>query len=800
MRLLLSWLKEFVDVDLPFNELCDVLTLAGLEVDGIDNATFSFKNVTIARVENVSSHPQADRLKVVQVFDGKTTHQVVCGDTQVKAGLIVAFAPVGATLKEPSGKTFKIRKASLRGVESTGMLCAEDELGLTREKSDGIMKLFSSAPIGEDLARFLYDPIIEISLTPNLGHAASVLGIARELSAQLNIPYRLTSTQLSNAKPSRILKRLRCQIETIEACPQYRLASIEGVKVGPSPMWMQERLTKSGINPINNVVDSINYVMLEVGHPMHAFDADCLTTETIYIQKNSNPLALTTLDNQKRHIPPDTLLIYDGPQPIAIAGVMGGESSAISSSTQNIILEAAEFNPSEIRRSTKNLSLHSDSSYRFERGIDPQGLERALDRATALICEIAGGTPSEECLVEGHAPYEPPSIHLRSFQIPRIIGIDLSQNEIKSMLKRLECTVKLTSQGDFTVTPPSYRNDISQEIDLIEEITRLYGFNNIPREPCCFSLSSTPHHPLYLVEKQLKHRLLQEGLQEWITCNLISPALSSIGLDRTLTKHHLISVLHAKSIDQSILRATLLPGMLASIKHNENHQIHDIAAFELGTIHFKEQQDTLIEKRTAGLILCGKQSPHHFSKRMKPADFYDLKGHIENLLTAFGIEHVHFTPSSHHSFHPGRQCEIHLKNASLGVMGEVHPRETLKLDIDPRKRILFAQIDIECLFKHLSGDKMFTSLPQFPGSQRDLTLTLPDSTSIDELYQAIRSAESSHLCHVELIDIFKDAERLGPDKHNITLRFTYRDDTKTIEMKQVDEDHAKITEALKSFT
>ena len=786
MRVLLSWLQEFIDLDLPLQDLDDTLTLAGLEVDAIENATFQFKGVVIGKVVACEPHPDADRLKVATVFDGKEEHTVVCGGANCRDGLIVAFAPVGAQIQE-----HKITKAKLRGVQSFGMLCSDDELMLTKKKADGIMELPEDAPIGENLATYLYDPIIEVSLTPNLGHAASILGVARELSAQLNLPYKKPDPQIKGSAKNGV----SIAIKEAKSCLQFRMRTIGGVKVGPSPSWLADRLTKSGFNTINNIVDAINYVMLELGQPMHGFDLEKLPSKKIEVKKNAKELSLKTLDSVERKVPAGTLLIYDSETPLAIAGVMGGEESAIQEGTTDIVIEAAQFDPTEVRRSMKGCNLRSDSSYRFEKGIDPIGTQIALDAVVELICQIAGGTPASDSLVEVAQEYEARSIKCRLSQIERLIGIQLSQNEVRTMLKRLEFDVKVGSDDALMVTPPSYRNDVHTEIEVIEEVARLYGFNNIERDQCRFSISSITHDPLYVMERKVRTKLAAEGLQEWITCNLISPQMAQIGLTPSLQKENLISMLHAKSVDQSILRATFLPPFLATVKHNHNQQQFDLAAFEVGTLHFKEG-DQISEKRGLAIVLSGKEHPHHFDQKPQEVNFFTLKGHVENLMIALGITAVEFRRSQLPPFHPHRQCEVVVNERVIGVMGEVHPDECAKLNLDTKKRVYFAQLDLELLMGLEVKRVNFTPLPQYPHSQRDITLTVSSEVTLESLYERITKANAPHLRNIELIDIFRDEEKVGKGKQNITLRFTYRDDEKTIEMGQVDEEHQLISTAL----
>lgn len=792
MRVLLSWLKNFVPLDMPLEELSDALTLAGFEVDAVHGASFRFKGVVIARVEKVEAHPGADRLKIALVYDGKEHHQVVCGAENCKEGIITALALPGAEIEDSACKKIQIEKTVLRGTPSFGMLCSEKELHLSNDSS-GLMLLPEGAPLGEDLAKHLYDPIIEITLTPNLGHGASILGIAREIAARFSLPYQIPERKIERELPLKF--KMQVSIKNKEDCFQYHLRKIEGITVAPSPKWLQDTLEKMGLTPVNNVVDAINYTMLEVGQPMHAFDFDTLSSSKIAIKPSTKGESLLLLNGQMQEIAEGSLLIYDDMTPIALAGVMGGKNSSITEQTKNILIEAAEFSPSKIRRSVKQNGLRSDSSFRFERGIDSEGVTKALNRAVALICSLAGGTPASESISSLAKKRVSPSLELRLDQVERILGVQLSQNEIRELLERLEFTVKIGAKKAFSVTPPSYRNDISSEIDVIEEIVRLYGFNNIPKTTISFSTSTTRHSSTYLFEQRVRNKLLHLGLQEFLTCNLISKELSSIGMGNALDEKNLVSVLHAKSSDQSVLRPSFLPTLLSSIKHNHNQQTFDIHAFEIGSLHFRVGEE-YTEKRALAIVMTGKKDPYHYENKPQNCDFFDLKGILENLFFSLGISHHAFIPSSLPSFHPGRGGELFIGTEGVGVIGEVHPRETGKIDIDPKRRVYFAQIDLQKLAFFEISQPEFVKLPAYPFSQRDITLTLDDKISLKEILSCIKTPKCPFLCDVQLIDIFKDVEKVGIGKQNVSLRFTYRDDAKTIETKDVEESHNAIYLAL----
>lgn len=779
MRVPLSWLKEFVELNLSEEALSDVLTLAGLEVDKVERTPFSFSGVVVAEVKETAPHPNADKLKVAQVFDGSETLQVVCGDPRCAAGMKVALATVGATLEDSEGKSFKIKRSKLRDVESFGMLCSGKELGLS-EDDDGILQLGKEAPVGADLSELYGDLVFEISLTPNLGHCMSMLGMGRDVAALLDQKVKRPEISIrENSEKS----SLSVKIEDSDNCHRYTAHKITGIKVGPSPDWMKSRLENAGVRSINNIVDVTNYVMLELGQPLHAFDAKKVQGQAISVQSTTSPITFETLDGEKRKIPKDILMIHDAKGPIAVAGVMGGANSEVEDQTTEIILESAYFNPSTVRRGSKALSLRSESSARFERGVDFEMVPIALDRAAALIAELSGGTVCAEKVDEVGKEHRKKKVKIHLGRTNQILGTKLSLNEVESFLKRLEMDVK--EEGEtFHVTVPSYRNDIHGEIDLIEEVARIYGYNNIKKREARVVNSPLPHTAIYLMEKEVREKLIAQGLQEFLTCDLISPKLSELCLEKQLGEKEEIKVLKPSSVDQSILRMSLLPGLLQSVKHNFDRKNRDLHAFELGRIHFKDQ-GRFKERLMAGILLTGKRRPHHWEQKAEDTDFFDLKGILENV-----IENSSYAPIRLKSFHPGKQASIHIGDIRLGVMGEVHPERLKRLDIE--ERVFFAQIDLHEWMATLKKEKKMSPLPQFPGSERDWTVTLHQDLPLGSVFDLIYAFPSKLLKNSSLLDIY-ESEKLGRNKKNVTFRFTYRDDRKTIEQPQVDKEHARLT-------
>ncbi|MCP5492569.1 MAG: phenylalanine--tRNA ligase subunit beta [Chlamydiales bacterium] len=757
MKFALSWIKEWVDLDgLAPEQIGDALTMGGAEVDKIERSPLSFSGVVVGKVLSAEQHPDADRLRVARVTDGKDEFQVVCGAPNCRAGMKTAFAMVGAVLDGG-----KIKKGKMRGVESFGMLCGADELRLGNDTS-GIMEL--DAPVGTDLSELYGDVIFEISLTPNLGHCMSVLGLARELSALLERPLKTPKIHVASTD---VKSSFGLCIEDKEQCLAYAYRVIENVKVKPSPEWIVKRLEAIGMRSINNIVDITNLVMLERGQPLHAFDADLIENSEIRIRSDQTG-AFVTLDGIKRELPQNTLMICDGKKPIAIAGIMGGANSEISETTTTILLEAAVFSPTSIRKASKALNLRTDASARFEKGIDPLGLEAALDRAAELIGGRASIIYSQT--KEPHIPLE---ITLRLSSINALLGSHLSLGDVEQILTSLCMQVRSDSNDVLTVGVPSYRRDITQEVDLIEEVGRIYGYNHLPKRQMRIAPSTIPHNPLYLLENRVRKLCQGEGLLEFITCDLIGPS----DLQFVAEQSDLLSVMHPSSIDQSILRPSLLPSMMQSVAHNFDHQNHTINAFEIGRIHPKSGEMTCLS-----ILLTGKQSPHTITPKAANVDFFDLKGHIENLFAGLDIELVSMQSHVHPLFHPGRSAKIIHGDFELGILGQIHPKLS-KADI------YFAEINLNEVLKLCpSSDKQLIPLPKYPGSQVDWTIEVPESMEIDHILKNILKQRSQLLENVFLLDLFRKV----PGSKAATFRFSYRHANKTLSAEAIEREHTRL--------
>ncbi len=789
MKVPLSWLKEYIDLPFPPIQIAKMLTLAGLEVDSVETVAPSFKKVIVGKVTEVQKHPNADKLCIAMVTDGVETHQVVCGAPNCRTGLKTAFAVVGATLYDEEGKEMKVKRSKIRGVDSAGMLCSAKELRLGDEHN-GIIEFAEHIQEGTDVAEIYSDTVFEISLTPNLTHCGCVVGIVRELAAATGAQVRYPTIKVEEDAALNIPDLTKVTILDTVRCPRYACRVVKNVAIGPSPEWLQNRLTASGIRPINNVVDITNYVFLELGHPLHAFDYDKLEGRQIVVRDAQAGESILTLDNKERVLTGDDLLISDLSSGVAIAGVMGGLHSVVTNETRDILLESAYFLPTAIRKTSKRLGLMTDASHRFERGADPNGVLQALDRTAMLIQKIAGGQVATGVIEVKDREFHEKIVSFRLSRANKLLGTHFGISEIESFLQRLSLPYQYDGRDHFKVTVPTYRGDINAEVDLIEEIVRIYGYDNISKPKSYYHSSDLPDSSIFTFEREVRLRLISEGLQEFVTCDLIGPTSLDVLLGKNAPlEQGSIKVLNPVSVEQSILRTSLLPGLLQLVKYNYDHQNQDISGFEIGRVHFKKG-DQYRELSLVAIVLTGKNRPHSWKNKPHENDFYDLKGIVENLLDEIGIEVYSFKNNQLGNLHTGRQASIYVGSSEIGSLGEVHPAIMRRLDVP--QRILFAEIDLHELIRSRKGTPVMQPLPIYPSSERDWTIKLKDTLTIDKALTAIRSIPSELLEEVALLDVYRN-EKLGPEFQNVTFHFVYRDKQKTVSQEGVDAEHVRIT-------
>ena len=782
MKISLSLIRQYLPLQSSVQEIADRLTLLGLEVERIENELPSYSGVVVGLIESAKRHPQADSLMLLKVSDGKESFDVVCGDTGCQQGMKVAFAKIGARLKDKNGKEIEIRKVKLRGVESFGMLCAADELCLAKE-AFGVLKLDSAFETGEDLSGLLWDPVFDISLTPNLGHCMSALGVARELAAVMDRKIELPKFTLHKS-----LNGWSIEVENKELCPRYACALIRNVAIAPSPFWLQIKLQMCGIRPINNIVDVTNLVMLELGQPMHAFDANKIHGKKIRVAPEKGKKNISFLDGTVREAPEGALSIQDSKGSIALAGIMGGSESAVSARTRDILLEAAYLNPLSVRKTATGIGLRTESSIRFEKGTDPDLIPIALERACLLIAELYPESSFEGMIDLRKSDLLPKKIHLRIARVQKILGYHFSLSEVNTIFCKLDFETKTLAKDTLQVTVPIYRSDISEEIDLIEEVARIYGYNNIAKIIPKFTGTKLKHNPLFSFEDFIRNRLISEGLQEILNCDLISPRLAEITKELSHPSDSLVKVKHSKSNEHSILRPCLLAGMLQTLALNRDRKSPDLSLFEIGRIHLRKE-DKYIEQQSVAILLSGKESPHTWDHPAHFVDFFTLKGMTENLMDVLKFKDVQYKRSAHLSFHPANQAKICVKEADVGVIGELHP-ETLGM-FDIKQKAFFCELNLYSLMNLRPRKITLEEIPLFPSSERDWTVTLDDSFEISRILEDIKAFSSSLLEKIELLDLFK-GKNVPTGKKNATFRFTYRDRKKTVSFDNVEKEHSKI--------
>jgi len=584
-----------------------------------------------------------------------------------------------------------------------------------------------------------------------------------------------------------IEKLLKVTIED-QRCKRYAARIIENVTIAPSPYWLKSELEACGFRSINNVVDATNYIMLKFNHPMHAFDFDKLENNELKVTTIDKEIDFRSLDEIDRKIPKNSLVIKDGKKTVAIAGVIGGINSSITNSTKKIVLEAAAFDSTSIRKTSKLLNLKTQSSIRFEKSIDPNMVLIAIDYLATLIADIANGKIIKGKIDIIKDKISETQISLRVQRTQKILGTKISENEMIDIFERLDFKILEKNEDAILVQVPSYRNDISHEIDLIEEIARIFGYNNIAKINPTYRSSNTFSSEDYLFEREIKSYLRSCSLQEIKTCDLISPKLAEIAL-LNLDKDSLVKVKHFKSIDQSILRPSLLPSLLEVVKFNHDHKNFDILGYEISKIHFKDK-NKYIERPTLSLIMSGKRNPHLWDKSNFDINFYDLKGILENVLSTVLEKKYKFNKSNRKGFHPLKQATISLDNKEFAIIGEVHPNILKSFDI--KKRVFFAEIDLKFMFQNKNNLVNFQPISEFPSSYRDLTLTIDEKLNIQTIFDFFEKIDSKILEKIYLVDLFKNVE----DKKNVTFRFIYRDTTKTISNDEIETLHLKITKEI----
>lgn len=786
MDLSLKWLRDFVDLpQMPPKKYCEALTMSGSKVEGYTQEGADIKNVVVGRVDTMKHHPDSDHLWICQIDVGGEITQIITGAQNVQVGDFVPVAKHNSLL--PNG--VKITKGKLRGVESCGMLCSLGELGLTIHDfpyaiEDGIFILgedCSHTP-GQDIqsAIGLDDLKVEFEITSNRPDCLSVIGLARETAATFGLPLTIPQPVVHGYNDGDTIENyLHVEVQNKNSCPRYMAAVVKNIKIGPSPRWMRERLRTSGIRPINNIVDITNYVMLEYGQPMHAFDLKHVKKGKIIVRNATQGERIITLDGIERILSPEMLVIADAESPSAVAGVMGGEYSGIEEDTQSIVFESACFQGNGVRLTAKKLGMRSESSSRFEKGLDPTICPLALTRACQLVEELGAGEIVNGIIDIDHSLKEQKKIPFDPQWISSFIGADISRDEMVEYLCRLEVTIQ-----DGYVIPPSFRSDLEHRADIAEEVARLYGYEKIPTT-ALRGLAEGKLSPIQHFHRHLSFTCLALGYSEIYTYTFISPKeYDKIALSLQSPLRNSVVISNPLGEDTSIMRTTALPSMLGALAHNYSNRNLDAALFELAMEFHPHESNQLPAEKPA--LLLGAYG--------KNQDFYTLKGAVEALLAEININGVAFTLCSDNpSYHPGRCAHILLENTCLGVLGEIHPEVCESYGIDTR--VYVAQLDIETLFTTLGPEKTYLPLPRFPASTRDLAVTCDDSIPVACLEKIIRQKAGKLLERLELFDVYK-GDQIPQGKKSVAYSLVLRAPDRTLKIEECDKVMNNIFNAL----
>ncbi|ABB16138.1 phenylalanine--tRNA ligase subunit beta [Carboxydothermus hydrogenoformans] len=791
MNISYNWLQEFCEIPYTAQELGEKLTSVGIAVEKVTYIG-NYEKVVVGEVLEVENLPGTELFKT-KVSTGKEIFEVVTGAKNVFAGFKYPFALPGAKL--PNGITIEERR--IRGVVSQGMLLSAEELGLLERKGaePGLMLLPPEAPVGEKIEKVLEldDYLLELDLTPNRGDCLSVLGVAREVAA-------LTGHRLKLAEPELPLDNGSCpvsiEIQNPELCGRYMGIVIKNVKVGPSPLWLEQRLRKAGIRPINNIVDVTNYILLEYGQPLHAFDLDKLASPEIIVRNARAGEKITTLDGVERELTSEMLVIADREKPIAVAGIMGGQNTEVDDDTKTVFIEAAWFNPVSVRKTARKLGLRTDASQRFEKNVDIEGIKRALIKAALMICELAGGTIQGRYGDVYPKKFTPKVIAVSLSRAEEFLGISLDAKRVVEILESLGFRVTIGEKKIF-VEVPSYRPDVSLEADIYEEIARYLGYNNFP-DTMPIGITTTGFSPEYNFEYKVKNLLTALGMQEIITYSFINPdSYNKLGLsvDEVLTKS--VVLLNPLSIEQSVMRTTLLPGLLDIAKRNENRQQENLLLFEMGNVFEKNGEDLPKETKLIGGIALGYRYGDWYNKPRK-YDFYYVKGILESLFTSLGINNFSFSAAKDLPFlHPGKAARVYLENTEIGYLGELHPLVQKKYEF--KNTPLVFELNYDLLKTLIPAEKKYTPLSPYPEVKRDIALLVEREIPAATFIEVIKGLAINTLKNIEIFDVY-EGEKLGPNKKSIAISLTFSSTEKTLSEEEINNFMAQVLKALEAKT
>ncbi|WP_151735303.1 phenylalanine--tRNA ligase subunit beta [Paenibacillus tengchongensis] len=804
MKVSTEWLGDYISLEgVATEELADQITSAGIEIDGVERRNKGLSGIVVGYVKSKEKHPDADKLNVCVVDAGQGEDlQIVCGAKNVAAGQKVPVALVGAKLPG-----LEIKKAKLRGVLSQGMICSAKELGLNdkllpKEQQEGILVLPENTQIGQDILNVLGlgDEVMEFDLTPNRSDCLSMIGAAYEVSAILGRDLKLPDPAAELVEAGGPAAELAgAKIESEDQCTHYALRYISGVKPAPSPLWIQNRLMAAGVRPINNIVDITNYVMLEYGQPLHAFDADKVAGGVLGVRLARVGETLVTLDGQERKLEPHMLVIADAEKAVALAGVMGGQETEVTAETVNIMLESARFDGGTVRKTSRQLGLRSEASLRFEKEVDPNAVIPALNRAAALIARYAGGSVHEGVVQAGGAGVQEKILTLSLEKLNNYLGTQLSLLEVKTLFNRLHFKCGDAAQGVIEVQVPTRRGDITADVDLIEEIARLYGYDNIPTTliegvttPGALSREQS-------VRRELRKLLASGGYQEVMGYSFIQPEQSKL-FPALHQGHHAVKLAMPMSEERSVLRTTLIPQLLDIALYNSNRRQSDLALFEIGNIFFSEAEELKAQPQehpVLGLLLTGSQAAKQWNGTVRPVDFFDIKGALEAVFAYLGLaDRIVYEGDAPQDYHPGRSASVYLLGAQgrlkLGTVGQVHPELTRKLDLEDT---YVAELLLQPLYDHARTSLQYSELYRFPGMERDIAVVVGSEVPAGHLLAAIREHGGTLLQNAQVFDVYTGG-KMESGKKSVAISLLYRHTERTLTDEEVGEVHDGVVAAL----
>ncbi len=795
MKVSLNWLSQYVDLTLTPEQIADGLTMAGLEVEGLADRYAHLDTVIVGRVADVRPHPDADKLTVCTVETGEGKAQVVCGAPNAAPGILAPLALPGTVL--PNG--MEIRASAIRGVTSEGMLCSETELELGTDAS-GLMILKETCRPGDGLkaALSLSDTVFEVSITPNRPDCLSMIGVAREIAALQKSELRYPDITLTesggdvNALASVI-------IQDPDHCPRYAARVLTNVTVGPSPFWLQDRLLAIGQKPVNNIVDITNFVMMELGQPLHAFDLDMLEEQRIVVRTASEGEPFTTLDDKARTLSGDMLMICDGKKPVAVGGVMGGLNSEITEKTARVLLESACFNPASIRKTAKTLGLSTEASYRFERGVDPMGTVRAADRACQLMIAAAGAELAAGVIDAHPRPASPKTVSLSVRETARFLSMDLDAAEVESLLTSIEFAAVRKDDDRLEVTVPTFRPDVERPVDLMEEVARLKGYDNIPVTSPSLPVEAEPLARSVTSRRRMKTLMNGAGFSEIITYSFNSASCPErLRIPEGDPRRRLLSVLNPLTEDQTVMRTSLIPGLLETMRLNISQQNRHLRLFEIGKIFISNGQDALPDEiEMLAALWTGARQPASWHGKETACDYFDMKGAAEYLLEGLDLKGAAFTAAPDDACYytkPGASARIMAGDVGIGRLGAVHP-EVLK-NFGLKQAAFILEFDLDVLGPLLGETPQYVPIVKYPPTDRDITLIVDRNLEAQQISDKIRSLRESLVEDAQLTDAYEGAP-IPAGKKSLTFRITYRAADRTLEDEAVNAIHKSLSETLK---